>query len=648
MRYTTSRFGETARLLGEFAEGRPATVASGIYMKLFLLQTGAEVLLTTSGCTEISGSRAGGFASYAWPTSFISSQPSIETEYLYMMQDAITSRVQKGKFVLGGFPDESAIQRYGGGVSVDTASGVAGTAFPLGTPESPVSNLADALSIRSTFGLPRVLRVRGAMTLSGDLSRFSFEGVDPLNDRVTSASGCVLNGAAFTRVTVAGDFSATPSGVVGSEITLGVTGQTISGLRGLFLTALVRGTIRPATSLIGLDVSTDETFSAVIEMAGAPSPTRVAIGAVIGSWTVQGGTGAGHQVGIGGAGARITLASSTTGGVYIFSGVGELFDDSTSNNGVTDVMVHGTLLDISVSTRAAPGDHMNVVLSGVSGIADHVWDEVLAGHLTAGTTGFALSLASGQAPTVGAIADAVWDEPMVDHLTAGTTGIELASKAEPGEAMALTSGTISGVADQVWREPISDHSGVVGSTAERLSQTAQPGDQMDLLDQAVDRVWDEDIADHQTPGTTGEALLLAASGAVSGIAPPTVGAIADAVWDEAIAGHSGAGSAGLRLQDTALDGASMGLTDQAVDDIWDEDNGEHPGVDTTGGNLHLARAHITNRRVIDTTTDPWQEVIYGDDGTTEIQRADLFDNLGDPINAGNNPGGIMIAERRPV
>lgn len=57
-------------------------------------------------------------------------------------------------------------------------------------------------------------------------------------------------------------------------------------------------------------------------------------------------------------------------------------------------------------------------------VADAVWDESLAGHLTAGSTGEALDNAAsaGTPPTAAAIADAVWDETLSGHLGAGSTG----------------------------------------------------------------------------------------------------------------------------------------------------------------------------------------------------------------------------------
>lgn len=58
-------------------------------------------------------------------------------------------------------------------------------------------------------------------------------------------------------------------------------------------------------------------------------------------------------------------------------------------------------------------------------VADAVWDETLASHVGAGSTGEALDDISGvvgTGPSAGAIADAVWDEVLSGHTTVGTTG----------------------------------------------------------------------------------------------------------------------------------------------------------------------------------------------------------------------------------
>lgn len=67
-------------------------------------------------------------------------------------------------------------------------------------------------------------------------------------------------------------------------------------------------------------------------------------------------------------------------------------------------------------------------LPGAAAIADAVWDEPLAGHVTAGSAGNSLSTASsgGVDPTV--LADAIWDEALADHAGAGSAGAALAAK----------------------------------------------------------------------------------------------------------------------------------------------------------------------------------------------------------------------------
>lgn len=71
------------------------------------------------------------------------------------------------------------------------------------------------------------------------------------------------------------------------------------------------------------------------------------------------------------------------------------------------------------------------------------------------------------APAVGDIADAVWDEAIAGHAVAGSTGAALSAATAP---------TAAAVADAVWEEAIADHSGTVGSTAEQLAAAGAAGD----------------------------------------------------------------------------------------------------------------------------------------------------------------------------
>jgi len=67
----------------------------------------------------------------------------------------------------------------------------------------------------------------------------------------------------------------------------------------------------------------------------------------------------------------------------------------------------------------------------VAEIADQVWDEAIAGHAGAGSTGLALAGAS--APTANAVADQVWDEVLAGHAGVGSTGEALASAGAAGD-----------------------------------------------------------------------------------------------------------------------------------------------------------------------------------------------------------------------
>jgi hypothetical protein len=78
-------------------------------------------------------------------------------------------------------------------------------------------------------------------------------------------------------------------------------------------------------------------------------------------------------------------------------------------------------LDALVSSRASAASV--AALPNAGAVADAVWDEPLAGHLTAGTTGATLNDAATMgAPTPGQIADAVWDEGRAGHVAVGSFG----------------------------------------------------------------------------------------------------------------------------------------------------------------------------------------------------------------------------------
>jgi hypothetical protein len=113
----------------------------------------------------------------------------------------------------------------------------------------------------------------------------------------------------------------------------------------------------------------------------------------------------------------------------------ESFFDGTGYAGTNNVIPLVTTTTTATNVTTLNGIAANVITAASMNadasaeIADAVWDEAIAGHLSAGSTGEALSNAgaAGTPPTAAAVADAVWDEARSGHVTAGTFGEGVAS-----------------------------------------------------------------------------------------------------------------------------------------------------------------------------------------------------------------------------
>lgn len=104
------------------------------------------------------------------------------------------------------------------------------------------------------------------------------------------------------------------------------------------------------------------------------------------------------------------------------------------------------------------------ILAGITASVNAVWDEDVASHLTAGSTGEALSNAGGAGTpaTPEEIADAVWDEILGDHLADATTGEAL------GAVLGLPSN--SDIAEAIWAIVLEDGGDEGPITAEMVQR----------------------------------------------------------------------------------------------------------------------------------------------------------------------------------
>lgn len=104
------------------------------------------------------------------------------------------------------------------------------------------------------------------------------------------------------------------------------------------------------------------------------------------------------------------------------------------------------------AARAGYLDNLATAPPAASAIADAVWDEAIAGHAAAGSTGAALSAAG--------TAGDPWSTALPGSYAEGTAGEILGG---------LSMATASGIADAVLEEALADHTAVAGSLAEALN-----------------------------------------------------------------------------------------------------------------------------------------------------------------------------------
>jgi hypothetical protein len=144
-----------------------------------------------------------------------------------------------------------------------------------------------------------------------------------------------------------------------------------------------------------------------------------------------------------------------------------------------------------IATDAIGSDEL--ASSGISDIADAVWDELVAGHVVAGSFGeevqaHALSTEVTTLPSALDNADAVWDELKAGHVVAGSFGEEVQAHAISTE-----------IAGLVWDAPSASYT-IAGSMGELQGLVSLAG--------VADAVWDELVAGHVVAGSFGDFMAL--------------------------------------------------------------------------------------------------------------------------------------------
>ena len=275
--------------------------------------------------------------------------------------------------------DETITRTTWDTVHINTISGTAGTAFPIGTSSRPVSNLADALTIANKLGIKKFSGV-GEITITTACEGLTFIGYgDPENSRI-HMNGKTFTSCEFQKVLVTGSMIAIGCSFSHSYIT------DVTNISGSFDYCSFEGSIKieagKTLSSIKTIIEGDNT---VFDLQHSSATASMDIDS---GWSQFVNAVTGSLIELNVKGGEVTLDASCTGGEYYLEGIGTLFNNSA---------------------MTVKENHFN-------------WDEPRNYHEIPGSFGKTDEWAGGSGGSPAAIADAVWNEALSGHTTVGSAG----------------------------------------------------------------------------------------------------------------------------------------------------------------------------------------------------------------------------------
>lgn len=187
-----------------------------------------------------------------------------------------------------------------------------------------------------------------------------------------------------------------------------------------------------------------------------------------------------------------------------------------AQSGHTTAGTFGKRLDVDASSRAAPGDAMDLVVDAVDSAA------VAASAVTEIQSGLATAAAVAALPTAAVNADAVWDEARAGHVAGGSFGEGVASVQGnvTGSAASVTGavGSVTGAAGSVTGSVGSVAAGGITSSSFAAGAVTASA----LAADAVDEIIDEPVEGSVTLRQAIRALLAYTAAKVSGGGTTTI------------------------------------------------------------------------------------------------------------------------------
>ena len=245
----------------------------------------------------------------------------------------------------------SAIQyaSFGGGVTIDVINGITGTAFPIGTIESPSNNISDSAAIANKRGFNKLF-VKGDIVLSDttNLEKYTIQGESIMKSKIIIEPEALVFGTEFIDATVTGTLD-------GSNTVHHCAIQTLKYVQGHIHNCLLEeytitldGTIETAFLNCWSSGAAQDTIP-IIDMGGAGK-----------SLIIRGHSGGIKFINKSGPEAatldfesgRVILDDTITAGNITIRGTGQVEDNSTGTTvvDVSGLMSKQTITEISWDT----------------------------------------------------------------------------------------------------------------------------------------------------------------------------------------------------------------------------------------------------------------------------------------------------------
>ncbi len=220
---------------------------------------------------------------------------------------------------------------FGGGVTIDVLGSLTGTAYPVGTIESPVNNLVDAMSIANTRGFD-ALFVSNSMTLDSgtDIQDFTIIGKSMANTNIYIDPAAICNNISIENCNISGTLD---GGTGINRCSVGdlnyINGHIHnSGLYGI----IVLGG-NSLSEIVDCWDSGEGWARSTINMGGSGQALNVA--RFTGGLNISNKYGT-EEVVIDLTSGSVKLENTVTDGLFIIRGIGELVDESTGTTVNTD------------------------------------------------------------------------------------------------------------------------------------------------------------------------------------------------------------------------------------------------------------------------------------------------------------------------